>query len=301
MYRISVPATTANIGPGFDAMGLALNLFLVIEVKPIPSVTQCVVWSDPNMSPLPDNKNLILSSLKKTLDRLGLASKGFELDIQDCQIPVSRGLGSSASAIVAGIIAANELAGRPMTQKDIIDWATELEGHPDNVVPAILGGMSVSFQAGLDVFTTQVPVPKQLGFAVLIPDFELSTEDARKALPSDYSKADCIHNLSRAAFLVASFNNNSVDGLREALNDKIHQPFRINLIEDGAYILKRAESVGAIGEFISGAGPTLIALYNKNDASFKDKLSQELSELSNKWTLLDLSVCQQGVTVEVMK
>ena len=300
MFRIRVPATTANIGPGFDAMGLALNLFLSIDVEALNSGDQGVLWTDPNITPLPDDENLILISLKTTLRRLKMENLGFELIIRDCQIPLSRGLGSSASAIVAGIVAANELSGRKMTQKDIIDWATELEGHPDNVVPAILGGMSVSFQADSAVYTSQVPVPIQLGFAVMIPDFELSTKMAREALPENYSKMDCIHNLSRAAFLVASFNNGSLEGLREALNDKVHQPYRISLIRDGKHILKRVQEMGALGEFISGAGPTLIALYDKANEDFKSHLSAELDGLSDNWTLLDLEVCRQGVTVEVI-
>lgn len=300
MFRITVPATTANIGPGFDAMGLALNLFLSIDVESLDSNEQRIVWSDPNIEPLSDDKNLILISLMTTLRRLNMESLGFELKIRDCQIPLSRGLGSSASAIVAGIVAANELAGRKMSQKDIIDWATDLEGHPDNVVPAILGGMSVSFQADSAVYTTQVPVPNQLGFAVMIPDFELSTKLAREALPESYSKADCIHNLSRAAFLVASFNNGSLEGLREALNDKVHQPYRISLIRDGEHVLKKVQEIGAVGEFISGAGPTLIALYDKSNEDFKSRLSNELESLSDNWTLLDLDVCRQGVTVEVI-
>ncbi len=301
MYRITVPATTANIGPGFDAMGLALNLFLSIDVKPLETDEQLVFWSDPNMEPLSDDRNLILNSLKTTLRRLNMEFKGFELNIRDCQIPVSRGLGSSASAIVAGIVAANEICGRKMSQRDIVEWATELEGHPDNVAPAILGGMSVSFQSPSgDVFTTQIPVPMQLGFAVMVPDFELSTKLAREALPKSYSKADCIHNLSRAAYLVASFNNGSLDGLREALDDKVHQPYRIGLIQDGERVLSASKSIGAIGEFISGAGPTLISLYEKSNASFKGELEKELSTLSTNWSLLDLDVCRQGVTVEVI-
>jgi homoserine kinase len=300
MFRITVPATTANIGPGFDAMGLALNLFLSVDVRALDSDEQRVVWADPKMEPLSDDKNLILISMTTTLRKFNMENQGFELIMRDCQIPVSRGLGSSASAIVAGIIAANELAGRQMTQKDIIDWATELEGHPDNVVPAILGGMSVSFQADGDVFTTQIPVPSQLGFAVMIPDFELSTKMAREALPDSYSKADCIHNLSRAAYLVGSFNNGSLSGLREALNDKVHQPYRIGLIQDGQHILDKTKELGAAGEFISGAGPTLIALYDKSNKDFRSLLKSELDELTNNWTLLDLDVCRQGVTVEVI-
>lgn len=300
MFRITVPATTANIGPGFDAMGLALNLFLGIDVDLLDSGQQEVHWTDSSIEPLSDDKNLILISLKTTLRRLNMENIGFRLTIHDCQIPLSRGLGSSASAIVAGIVAANELSGRKMSQKDIIDWATELEGHPDNVVPAILGGMSVSFQADNVVYSNQVPVPSQLGFAVMIPDFELSTKLAREALPNNYSKADCIHNLSRAAFLVASFNNGSLNGLREALNDKVHQPYRINLIRDGEHVLNKVKELGAVGEFISGAGPTLIALYDKSNEEFKSHLSNELKELSDNWTLLDLDVCRQGVTVEVI-
>ena len=300
MFRITVPATSANIGPGFDAMGLALNLFLSVDVKPLESDIQRVIWTDKSMDPLPDEKNLILVSLTTTLKKLNMETQGFELNMRDCKIPVSRGLGSSASAIVAGILAANELSGKKMTQKDIIDWATELEGHPDNVVPAILGGMSVSFQAEGKVFTTQVPVPAQLAFAVMVPDFELSTKLAREALPKTYSKADCIHNLSRAAYLVASFNAGSLVGLREALNDKIHQPYRISLIKDGKYILEKSRQLGAAGEFISGAGPTLIALYDKSDSAFKTKLEETLNQLTSKWTLLDLNVCRQGARIEVI-
>jgi homoserine kinase len=300
MFRIKVPATSANIGPGFDAMGLALELYLQIDVQPLDNGIQKIVWSDPSITPLPDDKNLILTALKTTLRRLGHEQQGFELIIHDCQIPFSRGLGSSASAIVAGIVAANELCAKKMNTKDIIDWATELEGHPDNVVPAILGGMSISIQSAEKVYSTQIPVPEKLAFAVLVPDFELSTKLAREALPESYSKSDCIHNLSRAAFLVASFNNNSTEGLREALNDRIHQPYRIGLIQDGATVLDKTRELGAIGEFISGAGPTLIALYDKSNSEFKHLLSEELSKLSTNWTLLDLDVCRQGVTVEVI-
>ncbi len=300
MFRITVPATSANIGPGFDAMGLALELYLQIDVQPLDDGIQKIVWSDPSITPLPDDKNLILTALQTTLRRLGHEKQGFELIIHDCQIPFSRGLGSSASAIVAGIVAANELCAKKMNTKDIIDWATELEGHPDNVVPAILGGMSISIQSAEKVYSTQIPVPEKLAFAVLVPDFELSTKLAREALPETYSKSDCIHNLSRAAFLVASFNNNSIEGLREALNDRIHQPYRIGLIQDGAKVLDKTRELGAIGEFISGAGPTLIALYDKSNSEFKHLLSEELSKLSTNWTLLDLDVCRQGVTVEVI-
>lgn len=300
MFRITVPATSANIGPGFDAMGLALNLFLSVDVKPLESDIQRVVWTDKSMTPLPDEKNLILVSLTTTLKKLNMEAQGFELNMRDCKIPVSRGLGSSASAIVAGILGANALSGNKMTQKDVIDWATELEGHPDNVVPAILGGMSVSFQSEGKVFTTQVPVPEQLAFAVMVPDFELSTKLAREALPKSYSKSDCIHNLSRAAYLVASFHAGSLDGLREALNDKIHQPYRISLIRDGKDILEMSKDLGAVGEFISGAGPTLIALYKKSDRAFKEKLQERLSQLTSNWTLLDLNVCRQGATIEVI-
>lgn len=301
MYRITVPATTANIGPGFDAMGLALNLYLCIEIEADPSGNQSVYWEDRKVSPLPEDKNLILSALKRTLKKIDRENTGFLLRVMDCQIPPSRGLGSSASAIVAGIYAANAICGQPLSQRDIIELASELEGHPDNVVPAILGGMSISFLAEGRVFTSPISVPPQLGFAVMIPDFELSTEHARKALPDSYSKKDCIHNLSRAAYLVASFSSGSVNGLREALNDRIHQPYRIKLIHEGDTVFSHARSAGALGEYISGAGPTLIALYDKSDKAFTSKMKDSLKSMKNFWTLLDLEVCQEGATIEVIK
>ena len=172
-------------------------------------------------------------------------------------VPISRGLGSSAAAIVCGIYAAHYLMDYALSTKEIVSIATELEGHPDNVAPAILGNMVISVMADNKVIYSTIDFPEDIIFNVLIPNFKLSTEKARSVLPKEYKVADCIFNTSRLALLLNFLRDREYENLRICLEDKLHQPYRFDLINNSLEIFEESRKLGALGEFISGAGPTI--------------------------------------------
>lgn len=228
MIKIRIPATTANMGPGFDSFGMSLKLYNEVWIEEIPEGVEVIQEGKPSEIPL--EENLIYTSLIRTLDRHGYRCNGLRIDVKVGDVPVSRGLGSSATCIVAGITGANMLMGNILSTDDIIKEAVEIEGHPDNIVPAVVGGMVVSLMDGEKVIYSKVNIPENLRMFVMIPNFKLGTEAAREVLPSNYSREDCIFNLSRAAMLVNAMNNGELDKLRAAMQDRVHQIYRIGLI-----------------------------------------------------------------------
>lgn len=301
MLKIKVPGTTANIGPGFDAIGIALELFNYYTIEKKEDGVQEVAW-DSNIPAITDDENYSYLALIRTLKKFGKENLGFKLTMGDCEVPVSRGIGSSASAIVGGIYAANYIMGDTLTVKDIADIATEIEGHPDNAVPAVLGGMIVSVvDRDGTVINSRVKFPDTIDFVVMIPNFKLSTEEARLALPDDYSIKESVFNLSRTALLVNALNNGELENLRAAIDDKLHQPFRAPLIEGAEDIFAKSKELGALGEFISGAGPTLISLIKKGDKKFIDDMRSYLDTLEIDWDLRVMNICMDGTSTKVVK
>jgi len=298
MIRIKVPATTANVGPGFDATGIALELYNILSVEKALE-SQEFIWPD-GRDPFPEADNLVLQACRYVLSKHPDKQIGFSIHMDECNIPISRGLGSSAAAIVAGLYAANYLLDDMYSVEDIINFATELEGHPDNVVPAILGGMVISTVEDSEVLYSTVNFPKDIVFNVMIPNFKLSTSKARKVLPETYSRSECIQNISRASMLINALSVREYDKIRPCLKDVIHQPYRIPLIHDGAEIMHKSEELGALGEFISGAGPTLIALSLNNQENFKASMTHYLSSLEHKWLLKQVTINSSGTSIEVI-
>lgn len=297
MVKIKVPGTSANIGPGFDTLGLALNIFNEITVEKKENGID-IQWEIPNPN-IPLEENLVYVALIHTLKKYKREHLGGTITMTKIDIPISRGLGSSAAAIVGGICAANYLMGNTLSTKDIINIATELEGHPDNVAPAILGNMVLSVMTPSDVLYSKIEFPEEIKFNVLIPNFKLSTEKARSVLPKSYSTADCISNASRLALLLAFLREKNFDNLRECLVDKIHQPYRFSLINDSLDIFAKSKELGALGEFISGAGPTLISwVLEDNEESYKKELRDFLDTLNDKWEIKDLTINNTGTIVE---
>ncbi|MGE5417420.1 MAG: homoserine kinase [Acidobacteriota bacterium] len=260
MIKIRVPATSANLGPGFDTLGLALPLFLELKVKPADEGIQ-VHFSGEGDNAITVNAgdNLIVSTMIDTLAMLGHRPGGLLLEITN-NIPLARGLGSSAAAITAGILAANELAGGPLGEQDLLNLATSLEGHPDNIVPALVGGFTISLTEGDTVFYRRLEPPDGLDVVVAIPDFELHTETARAVRPKEYISQDVVYNLQRACFLVASLASGKLDNLETAMGDMVHQPYRQSLIPGFGDVIKDALASGALGVALSGAGPSILAL-----------------------------------------
>ena len=296
MVKIKVPGTSANIGPGFDTLGLALNIFNEITVEKKNSGIE-VLWDIPNPN-IPLEDNLVYVALVHTLKKYKKEDLGCTVRMTKVDIPISRGLGSSAAAIVCGIYAAHYLMDYSLSTKDIVNIATELEGHPDNVAPAILGNMILSVMSGDSVLYSKIDFPEEIKFNVLIPNFKLSTEKARSVLPGSYSTADCVSNASRLALMLNFLKEKRYNDLRVCLEDKIHQPYRFELINNSLDIFEKPKELGALGEFISGAGPTLITWVDKNEESYKKELQKYLDTLDDKWEIKDLTINTTGTIIE---
>ena len=296
MVKIKVPGTSANIGPGFDTLGLALNIFNEITVEKKNSGIE-VLWDIPNPN-IPLEDNLVYVALVHTLKKYKKEDLGCTVRMTKVDIPISRGLGSSAAAIVCGIYAAHYLMDYALSTKDIVNIATELEGHPDNVAPAILGNMILSVMTGDSVLYSKIDFPEEIKFNVLIPNFKLSTEKARSVLPGSYSTADCVSNASRLALMLNFLKEKRYNDLRVCLEDKIHQPYRFELINNSLDIFEKSKELGALGEFISGAGPTLITWVDKDQELYKVKLQKYLDTLDDKWEIKDLTINTTGTIIE---
>ncbi len=230
------PATSANLGPGFDCLGLTLDLWN--EVSAVAGVLQ-----DPRQ------ENLIHRAARSVFDAMGAQYPGFELQCTN-RIPFARGLGSSSAAIACGILIANHCLGSPLGEAQLLDLATTLEGHPDNVAPCLLGGVRVA-TVGDNGRVVQARVPVAM---------RLHAVDARGVLPSSVSLADALFNVARASLLVATLASGQPEMLAEATRDRLHQPYRLALFPSGATLLSTAMQSGALGAFTSGAGPSVLAL-----------------------------------------
>ena len=265
MFEVIIPATTANLGPGFDCLGLALNLYNRVQVRPTSRLQIRVLGEGAN--DLPKNAdNLLWRSACHLWEQIGSESQPVEIIMQN-DIPLSRGLGSSSAAIVGGLLMANQLANQPFNRDELVSMATELEGHPDNVAPALLGGMVVSAENRSQVLTLPFPFPQELQLVVCIPDFHLATHLARQALPTVVSHRDAVFNLSHVALLLASLVGRRFDLLGLAADDRLHQPYRLGLIPGAESVMHRARKAGALAAMISGAGPTILAMVPKETSA----------------------------------
>ncbi|MBD2258862.1 homoserine kinase [Pseudanabaena sp. FACHB-2040] len=267
---MTVPATTANIGPGFDCLGAALTLynqfqFTLLEA-PAGTVKVDVTGTEAGRVTT-DSSNLAYKAFVQAYEKLQQPVPALNIAIQ-LGVPLARGLGSSSTAIVGGLLGANHLAGQPFSPADLVALATEIEGHPDNVVPALVGGcqLAAASESGQWILS-EVPWHPDIVPVVAIPDFELSTEAARSVLPQSYSRADAIFNMAHLGLLLRGLATGDGAWLREALCDRIHQPYRKALIPGYDKVTAAALAAGAHGLVISGAGPTLLALTPPDQAA----------------------------------
>lgn len=256
MIRIQVPATSANLGSGFDSLGIALTLYNQVWME--ESDTVDITSRDEIVIPT-DESNLIYWAAGRVYEQCGKKLPGLKI-IQENNIPMARGLGSSSACIVAGILGANRILGGPLSRQDLINLAAEIEGHPDNTTPAIEGGLAASAIEAGRVYSVSVPVSEKIRFVLFIPPFELKTEKARSVLPQQYSRSDAVYNLSRSALMAASLFSGKLENLRVAVQDKIHQPYRAGLIENLDSVFRLSYELGSLGTYVSGAGPTIISM-----------------------------------------
>lgn len=264
MIKVTVPATSANLGSGFDALGIALTLYNEATIElwdgiEIQSLDDTVIPKGP--------ENLIYASAQTLYNVCGKTLKGLRIR-QQSAIPMTRGLGSSSACIVAGLIGANHLLGLPLQKQDILNLAATMEGHPDNVAPAVLGGLVTSVMDGKSVHSISVPVSREVRFVAMIPDFEMRTDFSRGILPAMLSREDAVFNLSRTALMTAALFSGSLDALRVAVEDKIHQPYRMGHIPHGEEAMAMAYELGAYGVYLSGAGPCIMAIVDAKDKDF---------------------------------
>jgi homoserine kinase len=263
MIRVQIPATSANLGPGFDCLGMALELYNTIEMIP-GSRGLSIDVSGEGASDLPrDENNLVFQAASRVFRQAGYAPTGIKLRLYN-QIPVARGLGSSTAAIVGGVIAANLLTGGGYSIKEIISLAASMEGHADNVVPAVLGGIVVSVQADDKINYLKIKIPPSLRCVVAIPDYCLATRASREVLPNQVPFQDAVFNVGRVALLVAALQQGDLSLLGTAMEDRLHQVFRSALIPGLKKVLAATKLAGARGVTLSGAGPAIVAFADSN-------------------------------------
>lgn len=267
-FRVHVPASSANLGTGFDCMGLALPLFFRLTVTVLESGPSQIIPKGPLLSDTPANSNNMVYKTMQTLaHKLGRPLPPLRLEIES-DIPLARGLGSSASALIGALVAANKVLGMPLSPAQILHLAALEEGHPDNVAAAFLGGIVVAVMGEHEVLHVRLPVPKELRACLFIPEVTLKTAEARDVLPQQYSRQDTVYALSRAALMAAALATGKLEMLKEAMQDRLHQPYRAPLVIGLNDILQRAQKYGIIGAALSGAGPSVLCLYEeKQDIS----------------------------------
>lgn len=277
MLHIKSPASSANLGPGFDCLGAALQLYNETWIK-IGDKTVFEIEGE-GIGDIPkDESNLFYVSFKKFYDYL--SKKPPKIFVKQLnRIPVERGLGASAATIVGGLLAASRISGVVLSDEDFLALATELEGHSDNVCAAYLGGLTVSFRENSKVFAQSFTPSNLLDTLVLIPEHKLSTKVARDVLPKNVSLNDAVFNLSRVSLLVGGLIEGNMGVLSEATKDVLHQPYRIKLLPKFEEALKVLSEIGIKAAALSGAGPTIIAFINHGDEfDIKEILNQKLIE-----------------------
>ncbi|AUM87749.1 homoserine kinase [Clostridium botulinum] len=296
MVEVRVPATSANIGPGFDCLGVAVNMYNKFFVEEIEEGLIFEGCADK----FKNENNLIYVAMKKCFDKIGYKPTGLRIKIES-DIPVSRGLGSSAACVVGGIVSANELAGGALNKKELLDLAVEVEGHPDNVNPAFCGGMTASISDNREVIYSKVKVSKGIKFCALIPDFTLSTEKARAVLPKSIDYKDGIFNVGRTALMISALNNGDFHLIKYACKDKLHQDYRAKLIENFYSIKEECEKLNSLGVFLSGAGPTIMVMLREEDKDFSKNIKSFLETLKNKWEVRELKIDKLGTVINNRK
>jgi homoserine kinase len=298
MIRVRVPATSSNLGPGFDALGIALRLYntLTLEASDRPEID---VRGEGQETLPRDPTHLAYQAAIAVVERIGTRGpsprpRAFRLS-QHNRIPLARGLGSSAAAILGGAAAANALLGGPLDSQALLDLATDMEGHPDNVAPALLSGM-VACARSADGVRWMKLSPPPLAAVLAVPDFTVSTGEARRLLPSQVPFADAVFNVTHTALLVAALTGGRTDLLGEATQDRLHQPYRARLIPGLAEVFEAARRAGAHGVALSGSGPSVLAF---GDApGIGDAMAAAFRASGHACRTLDVQIDTEGTVVE---
>ncbi len=306
---VKVPATTANLGPGFDCMGMALPIYNIITIEetvlPGTGIEINVISEDDTADELSlehipmDENSIIYKAVELLYNSIGQTPSELKITIHS-QIPIARGLGSSASVIVGGLLAANELLGRPADEAALLSIATEVEGHPDNVTPAIVGGLVLtSSEKDGSIVYRKLDWPQEWNLTLCVPEYELATDISRSVLPKEVPISDAVFNAKRLAMFVHAIHTKDSQLMKLALKDKLHQPYRMKLVPGLEKIienLKHEENV--LGCVLSGAGPSVLIISEKNNLDrIKDIVKETWADLNIKADIYTLPVENNGAQI----
>ena len=284
LVRVKAPATTANMGPGYDCLGLALDIWNTLEVEILKGGEPVVEVTGEGADELGTGRdNLIYRAMEFLFQDVGEDMPAVRINC-DNAIPIARGMGSSAAAIAGGLVAANYLCSQEYTANDLLEMAATIEGHPDNVAAAVLGGMQLVIMDQTDegnrLYTVPLNVPPELHAVVFVPQVRISTNDARAVLPEKVSMADAVHNMGRVGLLVAAMATNHPEYLTVATQDRIHQPYRQPLFPAMKVIFQAALDAGAMGVFLSGSGSTVLALTKGREMTVAYEMAEAARQAS---------------------
>lgn len=302
MIRVKVPATTANMGPGYDVLGMALSQYSTFQCQEDDKISLSIKGLESEKLVNQDHEaNLVIRSMNHLFKYVDKYPKGYKLEIIN-DIPLARGMGSSASAIVGGLLVANYLVGANLDQDEILKLATQIEGHPDNVAPALMGNIVLSTKAPDDqVIYHSIKPFDDLTCVLFIPDYEVSTSMSRAVLPQSISMADAVHTSGHLSLMLAGFMTGNKDLIGQTMVDRLHEPYRKSLIKNFDDFKASALEVGAFAFSLSGSGSTIIAYCDHDSAPHVKRAFKEVSQkYSISGTSKIIAPCSQGAVCEVV-
>ncbi len=298
--RVRVPATTANLGPGFDALGMALDLWNeTIWTSTSDGRIQVTITGEGEGVLPSDSTNPIVVAALSLYERAGVTCKGLKVHCIN-RIPMGSGLGSSSAALLSGLLGANALLGEPFSREEILKIAIETEGHPDNVAPAMLGGLVVSILHEGRVVSIKLPARANRGpikVTFVLPDLNFPTEYARSILPRTVDRQDAIYNISRSVLVVEALRTGDLDMLGKAMDDRLHQPYRLPLIPGALSAMEAARRAGAAAVALSGAGPGLIAFSAEWIPEIGEAMREAFAQAGLRARVFHLRVTEKGAQV----
>lgn len=294
-FTVHVPATSANLGPGFDSLGMAVDIVNRVRVEPSNRWELLMAGESAERLPTGD-RNLLLRSISTAAHRWAVGLPSARIECWNA-IPLSRGLGSSSAAIVAGLVIADRLGGAGRTEDELLQLAAELEGHPDNVTAALLGGVQACTLADGQVLHARVPVKRSPALALYVPDVPMPTREARRVIPRRVEIHDAVYNISRACLLVAALASGDLGALRAGTEDMLHQPPRMGLFPGMPVLFHAALEAGALGVYLSGAGSTIVAFVDGDARPVADAMAEAAARDSIPGRPMVSRIRDQGVAV----
>ncbi len=298
MIKLRVPASSANMGAGFDTLGIAVALYNRMEIEEIPQGLEVI--NKNTQSFIPKNKdNLIYRAMMYLFDSVGYEPKGYRI-AQNSQIPMTRGLGSSSACIIGGMLAANIISGRTLSYNEIIHLAAKMEGHPDNVGPALFGGFCVSLTDGDKTIIKSTKLENHIKFAVIIPDFFVATKKSRGVLPAKVDFQSAVYNVGHASMFQAAMLTGDMEALKLGVRDKLHQQYRKNYVDGMEDIFEKTYSLGSRATYLSGSGPAILSILDGGYDRFSRGMKEYFRKNSLKWKCMILPIDNVGAVVSVI-